>query len=33
MNEQELLGPSLSIILIDLFLIMKTFLIDEDDPH
>jgi hypothetical protein len=30
---QELLGTSLRVILIALFLIMKTFLIDEDEPR
>ena len=34
MNEwmKELLGPNLSTILIALSWIMKTFLIDEDEP-
>jgi hypothetical protein len=30
---QELLGPSLSVILITVFWIMKTFLTDEDEPQ
>ena len=30
---QELVGPILSIILISLFWIMKTFLIDENEPQ
>jgi hypothetical protein len=32
-SQQELFGPSLSKILIALFWIMKTFLIDEDEPQ